>query len=68
MCCGGRDQAFKGFENAQRNNEATIVVLLVDAEGPVNSGPRNHLNQRDGWDLGGFSDDDVHLMIQAMEA
>lgn len=68
VCCGGRDQAFKGFINARSNDEATIVVLLVDAEGPVNDGPCKHLIERDGWDLAGIPEEEIHLMIQTMEA
>ena len=46
-----------------------IVVLLVDAEGPVGGvAPAEHLSARDGWDLRGVDDDVVHLMVQTMEA
>ena len=68
VCCGGRNQAFNSFLNARRDSEATIVVLLVDAEGPVRIAPCAHLAARDGWDLRGVPDDDVHLMAQTMEA
>ena len=68
VCCGGRDQAFKRFKNARSTLDATIVVLLVDAENHVNTRPCAHLVARDGWDLAGVPDDDVHLMVQTMEA
>jgi hypothetical protein len=68
VCCGGRDQAFNAFKNARNSNSSTIVVLLVDSEGPVNGRPCNHLIARDSWDMAGVPDDDVFLMVQTMEA
>jgi Domain of unknown function (DUF4276) len=68
VCCGGRDAAFDGFRNAVRNNEYSIVALLVDAEGLVAGSSSAHLQARDDWDLAGTSDRVVHLMVQAMEA
>ena len=68
VCCGPRDEAFRSFRNAARNGEAVIVLLLVDAEGPVSTGPREHLQARDGWDLTGVGAESVHLMVQTMEA
>ena len=68
VCCGGRDQAYNAFRNAHQNGDATIIVLLVDAESQVNSEPCTHLAARDGWDLKGIPADYVHLMAQTMEA
>ena len=68
ICCGPRDEALRGFRNAARNGEAAIVLLLVDAEGPVATGSREHLHTRDGWDLRGVDAQSVHLMVQTMEA
>ena len=68
VCCGGRDQAFKRFSNARINSEASIVVLLVDAEGPVTAEPRDHLATRDDWRLADASNKHIHLMVQTMEA
>ena len=69
VCCGGRDEAYKGFQNACANGDAGIVVLLVDSEDPVRAAnPSDHLTARDRWDLGGVDDDAVHLMVQTMEA
>jgi hypothetical protein len=68
VCCGGRNAAFDGFQNAVRNGDDTIVALLVDAEGPLNGPARAHLQFRDHWDLKSCSDDVIHLMVQAMEA
>lgn len=68
VCCGPRDEAFRSFRNAARNGEAAIVLLLVDAEEPVATGPREHLQARDKWDMRGVDAQSVHLMVQTMEA
>ena len=65
--CGGRDKAFRGFRNAAANGGDAIVVLLVDAEGPVNGAPRSHLESRDGWDMSFASENTINLMVQTME-
>ena len=65
--CGGRDKAFQGFRNAADNGDDAIVVLLVDAEGPVNGAPRSHLESRDGWDLSFARENTINLMVQTME-
>ena len=67
VCCGPRHEAFRGFQNAIRNGDDTTVLMLVDAEGPVNRAPREHLQEQDGWDMRGTEDDAVHLMVQTME-
>lgn len=68
VCCGGRNAAFDGFSNAVQNQDEAIIALLVDAETYVKGSPRNHLNNRDGWNLNFTTDDMVHLMVQTMEA
>ena len=68
VCCGPRDEAFRGFRNAMRNGDDAVLVLLVDAEGPVEREPRAHLQFRDGWDLTAADADSVYLMVQTMEA
>lgn len=69
VCCGGRNQAFDAFRHAREVGDFGIVVLLVDAEGPVHHAPRAHLEIRgDPWDLNGIPDNVVHLMVQTMEA
>lgn len=68
ICCGPRDEALRGFRNAMRTASDGILVLLVDAEGPVESGPRAHLQARDKWDMKGVDARSVHLMVQMMEA
>ena len=68
VCCGPRKEAFQGFRNAVRNGSDVVNVLLVDAEAPVSKSARDHLQNRDNWDLSFASEDAVHLMVQAMEA
>ena len=65
--CGGRDKAFRRFRDAASNEDDTIVVLLVDAEGPVNGAPSSHLQARDRWDMGFADGNTIHLMVQTME-
>ena len=67
VCCGSRRKAFDGFRGAVDNGDDAVVVLLVDAEEPVVGTPRDHLRNRDGWELGFATDDKVHLMVQTME-
>ena len=64
---GSRNEAFRSFEHAFKNNEARIIILLVDAEGPVKTSVRAHLKSRDKWNLDFTTNDNVHLMIQTME-
>ena len=68
VCCGPRKEAFQGFRNAVRNGSDVVNVLLVDAEAPVSQPARDHLQDRDKWDLSFASEDAVHLMVQSMEA
>ena len=67
VCCGPRNEAFRRYRDAVESTEDTVVVLLVDAEEPVTLTPRNHLQNRDRWQLGFATDDKVHLMVQTME-
>ena len=67
VCCGGRGETFRAFENARSNGGDGLTLLLVDSEGPVKARPRAHLAAQDGWNLCGVDDDDVHLMAQVME-
>ena len=68
VCCGPRNEAFKHFIDAVDSNADVVNVLLVDAEGPVNQSARDHLQDRDGWDLKFIEEHTVHLMVQTMEA
>jgi hypothetical protein len=72
--CGGRQQAYERFRSAhgQPKRDDEIPILLVDSEGTVvESSPWDHVGRRpgDGWERPqGASDDQIHLMVQAMEA
>ena len=61
VACGARNEAFRRFRNAVSNGDDATVVLLVDAEEPVNGTPRQHLQSRDGWDMQFADEDTVHL-------
>jgi hypothetical protein len=65
--CGPRGSAHDDFNTACRTHTEAFNVLLVDSEGPVNSSPKQHLRDRDGWQVN-ESEDQYHLMVQAMEA
>ena len=68
VCCGPRNEAFKRFIDAVNSSADAVNVLLVDAEGPVNQSARDHLQDRDGWNLRFIEEYTVHLMVQTMEA
>ena len=72
IACGSRDRAYDRFCTAQRNAQANeFIVLLVDSEEGVERGvgPWAFLKRRDNWSRpDGTSDDNVHLMVQCMEA
>jgi Domain of unknown function (DUF4276) len=67
--CGSRNDAHDAFRNANRTSPESFNVLLVDSKEAVAQAqsPRNHLQQRDRWDLKGVNEDSIHLMIQIME-
>ena len=67
VCCGGRTEAFRAFRNEQTSAKYSVVVLLVDAEGPVTGEPSRHLNDRDNWSITEQERSRVHLMVQTME-
>ena len=73
VASGRRRDAFDDFCAALRSpGKYDFIVLLVDSEEPVvtGSGPWQHLKKtRDKWDQpSGATDDQVHLMVQCMEA
>lgn len=71
VMCGPRNQAFQKFRDEVGKGDNAIIMLLVDAEGPLpaDSGPRQHLQSpsRDGWDMQFADEDTIHLMVQSME-
>lgn len=68
ITCGSRQAAFDAFKTALRQHPESFNVLLVDSEGPVTTRPWHHLHERDRWQVAELSDDQCHLMTQAMEA
>jgi hypothetical protein len=71
ILCGSRDRAYQSFINALTDHPSAFSVLLVDAEGPVQHPPWEHLRLRDGdhWRRPqGIDDSQCQLMVQAMEA
>ena len=68
---GGRDRTFDLFSRAIKHPDPKRVpLLLVDSEDPVKAGHSvwQHLQVRDGWDqTPGVGDDQVFMMVQAME-
>lgn len=67
-CRGPRGEAFRAFSDAMKDPHDTVCVLLVDAEGPVQSSARCHLEDQDAWDLSEIAAEHIHLMVQTMEA
>lgn len=72
IASGSRMNAYTRFAKKSNitANENECALLLVDAEGPVvNQRSWEHLKDRDGWNRpDGTTDDQCHLMVQAMES
>ena len=68
VACGPRQAAFENLLIALDTHPDSFNVLLVDSEGPVNHGPKEHLKSRDGWNLPDIGTEHYHLMVQMMEA
>ncbi|MGA3041881.1 MAG: DUF4276 family protein [Bryobacteraceae bacterium] len=71
--CGGRQQAYEKFRTSHENaGGIDFPILLVDSEAPVDgSSSWEHVRLRPGdqWSRPQeASDDQIHLMVQAMEA
>ena len=71
--CGGRSRAYNDFRISHENaGPDDFPILLVDSEAPVaEADPWEHVRLRagDGWERpDGASQDQIHLMVQAMEA
>jgi hypothetical protein len=67
---GSRDEAYRDFCRSLANDPDTFPVLLVDSEDPVPAGKtaRAHLRDRDPHWTNTMPDEQVHLMVQCMEA
>jgi hypothetical protein len=72
IACGSRGEALHQFQLALiHEKRATMVLLLVDSEGPVAEGisPWAHLKQQDGWaQPRGSTDGHLYLMVLCLEA
>jgi hypothetical protein len=73
VACGGRGNAYDSFRTSHENaGSDDFPMLLVDSEASVVAkNPWEHVRLRpgDGWDRPqGASDDQLHFMVQAMEA
>jgi hypothetical protein len=65
VACGSRQAAYEKFQRARDEHPTAFNMLLVDSDAPVTGAARSHLR---GWDLDGVVDDQIHLMVQTMEA
>lgn len=73
VACGGRHSTYESFRNSHANaGEGDLPILLVDSEAPVlEADPWEHVGHRQGdrWKRPErASVDQIHLMVQAMEA
>ena len=69
IACGSIQSTVDDFETALRTHPNAFNVLLVDSDGPVQSGILQHLLSRGGWNLAGIvGEDHCHLMVQVVEA
>ena len=67
IAAGGREAVLDNFKTACRTHPDAFNILLVDSEGPVSAEPKQHLRERDGWEIA-VPEQQCHLMVQAMEA
>ncbi|MBD2577546.1 DUF4276 family protein [Oscillatoria sp. FACHB-1406] len=69
IACGRRNSAHRDFLNALSTHPDAFNLLLVDPEAPVKvKSPKQHLINRDSWNLSGIEDDCIHLMVQVVES
>ncbi|WP_437766172.1 DUF4276 family protein [Sorangium sp. So ce281] len=73
ITCGSRNAAFDDFKRGLKSHPDALCILLVDSEEPVKPGTStwDHVLRREGdqWlRPDGVSDEQLHLMVQAMEA
>jgi hypothetical protein len=71
VSCGARDVAYRNFRTSHESaGDDDFPMLLVDSEAPVSGGDAwEHVRTRDGWQRpDGATTDQLHLMVQAMEA
>ena len=69
VMCGSREDTFRAFRNGVEEYPGSRVFLLVDADGPVQGTPREHLSAGETkWNLKFASKDQCHLMAEVMES
>jgi hypothetical protein len=69
IVCGTRNNAYRHFKNALKSNSDAIHLLLVDSEDFVKvPSPKQHLIDRDHWELSEIDEENIHLMVQVMES
>jgi uncharacterized protein DUF4276 len=69
IACGSIQSTIDDFNTALRTHPNAFNVLLVDSDGPVESGVLQHLLARGGSTLAGIvGEDNCHLMVQVVEA
>lgn len=67
VMCGATEEAYEQFCDA-RPRHAGLCVLLVDADGPLQGEPWDHLQKRSGKLQRPATDACCHLMVETMEA
>lgn len=71
VSCGARNGAYNSFRTSREHAaDDEFPMLLVDSEATVSGGDAlEHVRTRDGWQRpDGATPDQLHLMVQAMEA
>ncbi len=72
VASGSRRNAYEDFKTRHRDaaKKNETALLLVDAEAPVRKAePWEHVKDLDNWDRpDGTTDEQCHLMVQAMES
>jgi len=71
VACGARNDAFTDFRIALGVGRADSLILLVDSEAPIEptASAWRHVKSHDKWTKPkGATEDNVHLMVQSMEA
>jgi Domain of unknown function (DUF4276) len=71
IASGSRNDAFEDFRSALKSHPQDYIILLVDSEEAVATGPWQHLRERtgDNWHRpANASEDQAHLMVQVMES
>ncbi len=70
QACGGRDDTIALFNRAVREKVADVILLLVDSDGLVPDGmsAKEYLRSKTSRLWANAKEDQIHLMVQCMEA